>query len=68
MDRQTPNLVQRAQEVAYDHRDSHWFFRKQLVVTSEAFDTFGSAIIYGLYRGLQEEAARHNGLNYAQVF
>ena len=67
-DRRPPNLVQRVQEIPYDHRDSHFFFRKRLVATRAACDLFGPFEILAQYLFLQEQAQRCNGIDYLQVF
>lgn len=66
--RNPPDLVQKVQEIPLDHRDSRFFFRKRLVATRAAFDTFGPFEILAQYFFLQEQAERCKGLDYLQVF
>lgn len=66
--RNAPNLVQKVQEIPYDHLHSRFFFRKRLVATRAAFDAFGPFEILAQYLFLQEQAARCNGIDYLQVF
>lgn len=66
--RHPPDLVQRVQEIAYDHRDSRFFFSKKLVATQAAHATFGPELILERYLFLQSQARRCNGLDYLQVF
>ncbi len=63
-----PNLVQKVQEIPYDHPHSNFFFHKRLVATRAASDHFGPFEILGQYLFLQEQARRCNGIDYLQVF
>jgi len=66
--RRDPDLVQRVQEIPLDHRDSRFFFTKNLVATRAALATFGPLVIADRYLFLQQQARRSNGLDYLQVF
>lgn len=66
--RHSPDLVQRAQEIPFDHRDSRFFFTKNLVATPAAIAAFGAVLIADRFLFLQEQARRCNGLDYLQVF
>lgn len=63
-----PDLVQKAQEIPYDHPDSRFMFRKHLVATRAAWDHFGPEEILRLCLFLRAQALRCNGLDYLQVF
>ena len=63
-----PELVQRAQEIAYDHPDSRFMFDKPLVVTRAAWNAFGPQVVLRIYAFLQDQARRCSGLDHAQVF
>lgn len=66
--RRPPDLVQRVQEIPFDHRDSRFFFTKNLVATPAAIVAFGAVLIADRFLFLQEQARRCNGLDYMQVF
>jgi len=66
--RYPPNLIQKVQEIPYDHPESCRFFTKPLVATPAALATFGAEAIFACYLALREQAARCNGIDYLQVF
>jgi len=66
--RHPPDLVQKAQEISLEHRDSRFLFTKNLVATPAALAAFGPLLIADRYLFLQEQARRCNGLDYLQVF
>ena len=65
-------LQLRPQEPPIDHADSCNFFRpsqvKPFVYTPAAFDSFGIVAILAALRYLQQQAQRHSGIDYLQVF
>lgn len=64
----TSGLVLKQQEIPLDHPDSRCMFRKTLVATRAALDTFGSLLILRFYLALQHRAMKEGGLDYLQVF
>jgi hypothetical protein len=63
-----PELVLRRQDDPFDHPDSRFLFRKELVATPAALEAFGLEAIHRCYLELQQLAQQHRGLDYAQAF
>jgi hypothetical protein len=61
-------LQLRQQEIPFDHPDSRWVFRKRLVATRAAHDTFGPETILRCHEALLRLARRQDGIDYLQVF
>lgn len=58
----------RQQEIPFDHPDSRWMFRKRLLATRAAHDTFGPEIILRCHEALMRLARERSGIDYLQVF
>ena len=61
-------LQLRQQEIPFDHPDSRWMFRKRLVATRAAHETFAPEIILRCHEALMRLAREHSGIDYLQVF
>ena len=61
-------LQLREQEILFDHPDSRWTFRKPLVATRAAHDTFGPETILRCHEALLRLARERSGIDYLQVF
>ena len=65
-------LILKPQEISYESAESCWTFAptatKPFVATRTALEAFGESTIFRCLMQLQEEARRHDGLDYLQVF
>ena len=66
--RRPPELVVRRQDHPFDHHDSRFLFRKELVATPAALETLVLETTRRCYLKLQQLAQEHDGLDYAQAF